>query len=959
MKITSQLLFILFSLTLTSCAWFESNPYANFSVGDINEDGPDSEATILVGDPQVISRDTLINDRDRESRHIEELIKKSKYLKFEPQILRDIKVVNAFTSQLGVGFDPSIGRSFKRAEEISSLSTDIEILKLKNQLKQLQEQINTNSTDISLKPKTDTPISAPTNTPPTVTHDALTGDTGSLKKLSKVIDSLLSTAAEKLNKNKPDKSQFNSSPEEQFEDLNAYRARLRQRQAEINLDDVHDLLGNTLYRLQLNATILPGEIKNKYGVLDFAITGSKVEEKELDRVYVNWLLSLYSRSELINNLDFSDFKNESVQVAWDNIISYFVSKGFIGQCNLTLTSGKKKNLFIAPLINNATQEDTKNRSINSNVFVQVFSNLLKNKKGQSFLSAPSKKKLGIKTADTIQECESLDITGLTPKVFKDKLTEEIDGKLHWKASNIYTYQAQPSEKVQRLSSLASAANSMQSAFALAATLPQYGLSIDAGAAASKAAVGMAEAIERTPLVIGYTDKKKSKPHFGYIFGPKAILQTDENQLVYKQIPASHSVFADISIPGWWPSLTLQTRKSWVGNWHDGSSILKPYNKIHEIDVRLRPKRQGFEALTDFLYSSAIPSISADTASIEQIFPENINVCSSAKIDLVIKGKNLWRKPKVFFLGVEQSLITILPDMEGLSVKVNLAELSMDTWDFFQEDEEIIVWTSFGKAGKINTFEAINFQGSRKDCVNGAETLKLVPDKNFYVAGTKEVNLTVNITSEIPNSIWGYKVIAQVIPENGRPNTILVSNSKATKNGSKFTGKLIISKGTIGDNDNAQLKVGLQYKTSEGGVDIQDWASKKVVFYPKLGGDNISIKTKGIMSLTKNIELMLPNRMGEAYPEFKLASAEFKLSLKDSELSGVTIPISYISQSPRTVILTVGKPTVDTAMKKLEKAWCKKDLKATISIEKKFNTAMPLITVENESDGNFTFIKNCD
>ncbi len=333
MKIATQSLIILLSVTLTSCAWFKPNPYANFSVGDVDEDGPDTEATILVGDPQVISRETLINDRLRESEHIDDLLKESRTLKFEPQIFRDIKVVNAFASQLGVSFDPSIGSAFNRQEGIADISTEIEMLKLRNQLNQLQQLVNTDPSNQLLNPTTKEPKETdPTQNQATKPNtDALTSTAkekeGTLIKLNAVVNTLLSTAADKLQE-KARGSQLSSSPEEHFEDLNAYRARLRQRQAEINLDDVHDTVGNTLYRLQLNATVLPGEIKNKYGVLDFAVTGSEVSERDLILTYANWISALNIRYK---NMEKEPSTNPNKQ-EWDQMIDFFEDKEYVRRC---------------------------------------------------------------------------------------------------------------------------------------------------------------------------------------------------------------------------------------------------------------------------------------------------------------------------------------------------------------------------------------------------------------------------------------------------------------------------------------------------------------------------------------------------------------------------------------------------------------------------------------------------
>lgn len=48
---------------LAGCSWFDDYPYGDFSIGKVDETGPEREAAIVVGDPQVIAPVTLINDR--------------------------------------------------------------------------------------------------------------------------------------------------------------------------------------------------------------------------------------------------------------------------------------------------------------------------------------------------------------------------------------------------------------------------------------------------------------------------------------------------------------------------------------------------------------------------------------------------------------------------------------------------------------------------------------------------------------------------------------------------------------------------------------------------------------------------------------------------------------------------------------------------------------------------------
>ena len=81
------------------------------------------------------------------------------------------------------------------------------------------------------------------------------------------------------------------TPEAEFAARQAYRRTIRAALAENDLDDLHDLDGNSLYRLQFRASILPGtgKRKAKWGVARYTIDNPHVTREELDRLYFEWL----------------------------------------------------------------------------------------------------------------------------------------------------------------------------------------------------------------------------------------------------------------------------------------------------------------------------------------------------------------------------------------------------------------------------------------------------------------------------------------------------------------------------------------------------------------------------------------------------------------------------------------------------------------------------------------------
>src|SRR5690606_21541671 len=105
---------ILIGMGLAGCIKPKAEFYA-IDVHDIDEKTPQTRAMIRLSDPQVFSRDAMINDRIKERDHLESLLKESTgtKLNFEPQLAREFSGVSAFAAQLGVSANPAAGLKFR------------------------------------------------------------------------------------------------------------------------------------------------------------------------------------------------------------------------------------------------------------------------------------------------------------------------------------------------------------------------------------------------------------------------------------------------------------------------------------------------------------------------------------------------------------------------------------------------------------------------------------------------------------------------------------------------------------------------------------------------------------------------------------------------------------------------------------------------------------------------------
>ena len=120
-------------LMLAGCDGLGKNPFS-LRINRFNEEGPQQPAAITVSDPQIYSREALVNDRLREATLIKSLLEETEKLsfrdKFEPQIARDLVNMQALVAQIQASFDPTKGAAAKRTESLNDTRNEITRLKL-------------------------------------------------------------------------------------------------------------------------------------------------------------------------------------------------------------------------------------------------------------------------------------------------------------------------------------------------------------------------------------------------------------------------------------------------------------------------------------------------------------------------------------------------------------------------------------------------------------------------------------------------------------------------------------------------------------------------------------------------------------------------------------------------------------------------------------------------------------
>jgi hypothetical protein len=311
------------------------------------------------------------------------------------------------------------------------------------------------------------------------------------------------------------------------------------------------------------------------------------------------------------------------------------------------------------------------------------------------------------------------------------------------------YSVAPGEQAQRLSSVASAANSVQMALGLAAGMPASGVGLQAGLGHLKSAVGNAEALERLPLVVGFSEQepKTKVSRFGWVFGPQSYIkipQRGEPSISLRHVVTTYQTAVDISVPVWWPRLNLEIKNAWVPNtWESDSDPLANAEVTQNMEIN-RPISIGdLDSLTGYLLRAFSP-FSVRPVRIDRVEPNRITLCDG-EITFLVYGLNLWRNPQAFFLGRKASGVVILPDMQGISATFTLSAVQKVAFS----PQALVVWTQSGPAEQLIDLHAQKEECPGKPEAKAPSTVKVT----FSPASVKDLPWSVKLTLPSGDLAW--------------------------------------------------------------------------------------------------------------------------------------------------------------------------------------------------------------
>lgn len=270
-----------------------------------------------------------------------------------------------------------------------------------------------------------------------------------------------------------------------------------------------------------------------------------------------------------------------------------------------------------------------------------------------------------------------------PNLFRDALFEPDAKKEKWIAKGrISTYAVSPNVLAQRVSTVARAAEAVQIAASLAASLPPQGLGLSSGIGRMRSVAGKVDALERVPLVVGYStpaakakDKGVIEPVFGWLLGPRVVLDTENNALALEHNLEPYDLTADVSMPGWWPDISITTEAIWAPDWKkDPTAVISsPVEKSQRaITLPMRHSRSDLDGITTQILARE-GNLRVPRPSISWVEPHEVSDCSSS-VTFLVHGSNIWRASFAYLSGLQGRNVTVLPDMTGISVTFDIVSL---------------------------------------------------------------------------------------------------------------------------------------------------------------------------------------------------------------------------------------------------------------------------------------------
>lgn len=705
--------------------------------------------TILLSDPKLFNRESLIFERNADVTWYNQLLEESKDRKvitFKPELIREVEQIKVLASALGLKFDPAAALNYQYDKAEGAIQHQIDVTKLKLQLAQLER--DTELIRQQLQAQTELVNDAINRLDDTATREDLTtSDIEATDLLKEAIQQLTTAITNRFDASpaKATTSDTSNTPFDDFRDRNAYRDLLKSARNAAQLDNLHDYNGFELVRMNFQATVIPDpENPSALGVVEMEVMAPSSTSKEMKSLLNSWLQYVNTDREFRDK----NSKGKRLNRKNSNIIALLRSSNF------TIVNINGIELLL-PVYDDNTETGRSPRnsitfasSLNAN-FLDSARQTLTRQDGDQYLAKycssgnsgdqPTDKVLDesilpfrnyagyLDLAEQVKATflEAAEVSAnineqlLKLNTFRDQaLFRMLDipecQSLHalatkdetWAAFSdpfkatdgitqpIRIYQVGPREQVQYVSTVARSANNLSLAVSLAASDPSSGVGAASATSYSNQSMGKATANERVPSVVGYSQRGTNS--FGWVIGPRAVLNAN-GRVDMSQLLKAYDLTVDLSVPGWWPYMEVQHTSVWAPaptllakGLNSDSALQESLTPLNPSRIPLRDNSaKSNETLTRYF------TVPYKKPRVEEVLGWPANFCEETNV--MISGDYLWRATEVFYRGLrlDKTHISMTPYMDAIIVKFpKQPKIAADT-----SDNRLVIMTPIGNATK--------------------------------------------------------------------------------------------------------------------------------------------------------------------------------------------------------------------------------------------------------------------
>ena len=830
---------------------------------------------ILVGSPQVVTRERLINDRLQQEKWLKDQLTLDSVNFTAFQGASDVRSFVGLSAGLGINANPLEQQAYRTesADYLASLERQRAAAERQEEIAQLEHEIALEKKRQALAAERAKSLEAlpvaseaegggstgPPPTRPTPPGGEAVPDTE--KFLGRLTgegrEKLLPSAATLATAEK-----VSGSPIDIFRDKLAYREEIRAEMLENALDDRHDLGGNTAYRLTFGATVLPSE-----GVRDWAAVNVKISAPGETPQFSNWLAAFeraFKLGFLKHLLQFERCARlDSPCALPDDLVVRLLaySKCPTANVDLQMTLLQQGDalkppgenwVWLQPRSLNLARSPVNREQLESEIRTLARSLTVKERRAELLAALwrlevdetelkeiVERRPLGNEDDFEVVEKAQQGNSKAGATLFEDKLG---DAK-----KVLFAYSVTPKESVQKISEIEGSRRAIE----LAASL-----GVLTGQASIKGAVGyiretqkLLQGIRRQPLVVGFIGAPDDSSQYdatseiriGWLIGPKFDSQTLLTKAPrFSQVPIQNNLSAVIAVPAWFKKVKVTIEPEWVDPQNFKGTAATEGN-FKEFNIEL----PGDDlAVTEVLRTDRQPRVFES---------QNFTLVKGQPARLLIPGINLWRGTVVTLGGQAANKIQVLSELDGIIATFDAVS------EPFGVNIPVRVWTSTG----VVSAGVASIVKEEKEPEKFA--IKLVTTR--LVAGPgEEIELKV-VGGAVPVGFSDAKIGIRPAGRRDLPwifSEAKVDGNKITANPPKGPDGKALS---YSSGQKLDVYLSIQLRDEPAQNDIHVTAKEKPIFYRNADAAKVIVSVTGAVKPKDQIRFTFPANALDAFPGF--------------------------------------------------------------------------------------------